>query len=181
MPILTDRGWKLTYDDYVKIPDDGRRHEIIDGEHIVNPAPIPRHQAVSGKLYLALAELAKAGRAQVFYSPIDVHLSETDIVQPDLIAIATKHEHRVGQVKIEGPPELVVEILSPSTKHLDRGAKRDLYERSGVLEYWVVDTKKKAITQHVLVDGCYRERLVTEGVVNSTAFLGFEVDIGSIW
>ncbi len=71
MAIRTDSGWKLTYDDYVKIPDDGLRHEIIDGEHIVNPAPTPNHQGVSGKIYLALAELEKAGRARVFYSPID--------------------------------------------------------------------------------------------------------------
>lgn len=181
MPILTDRGWKLTYDDYVKIPDDGQRHEIIDGEHIVNPAPTTRHQAVSGMLYLALAELAKAGRARVFYSPIDVHLSETDIVQPDLIAVAVRNQQMVGEAKIEGAPDLVVEILSPSTGRLDRGAKRDLYERSAVPEYWVVDTKKATISQHVLLDGRYHESLVAGGKIRSTAFPGLELELDRVF
>jgi Uma2 family endonuclease len=128
MPIRTDSGLKLTYEDYVKIPEDGRRHEIIDGRHIVSPAPRPRHQAILRNLMRVLDELQVSGRAEVLCSPIDVQLTETDIVQPDVIAIARKNSHLIGEVKIEGSPDLVVEILSPSTGRLDRGAKRALYE-----------------------------------------------------
>ncbi len=127
MPIRTESGLKLTYEDYVKIPEDGRRHEIIDGRHIVNPAPRPRHQIVLGNLYRAFLGLEDAGLGKVLFSPIDVQMSEADIVQPDLIAIAGASTHLIGELKIEGPPELVVEVLSPSTRRLDRGAKRSLY------------------------------------------------------
>jgi len=181
MPIRTESGLKLTYEDYVKIPEDGRRHEIIDGRHIVNPAPRPRHQIILGNVYEALLGLRKAGRAQLLLSPVDVHLSETDIVQPDLVAVARRSAHLIGELKIEGPPELVVEILSASTRRIDRGAKRAVYESSGVLEYWIVDPEAKTLCQHTLVEGRYTEQLWTSGEVNSTAFPEFTVELTSIF
>ena len=181
MPIHTESGWKLTYEDYAKIPDDGMRHEIIDGEHIVNPAPVPDHQEVSGNLYFALRVLKQEDRAKVYYAPIDVHLSLFDLVQPDLIAIATKSKKHIGAKKIEGPPELAVEILSPGTKRLDKGRKRELYEREGVLEYWIVDPIERTLVQHNLVDGKYQAKTHTSGTVASTAFPGFELDLDAIW
>ncbi len=181
MPIRTESGLKLTYEDYVKIPDDGRRHEIIDGRHIVNPAPRPRHQVILSNLFLALRELKTSGRAELLTSPIDVHLSETDVVQPDLIAIAGKSAHLIGELKIEGPPELVVEILSPSTRRLDRGAKRALYESAGVLECWIIDPEEKTLCQHTLAAGRYSESLRASGEVRSTAFPGFSFDLVSVF
>ena len=181
MPIRTESGLKLTYEDYVKIPEDGRRHEIIDGRHIVNPAPRPRHQIILRKLNDALGTLQESGRAEVLFSPIDVHLTETDIVQPDLIAIAHKSRNLIGELKIEGPPELVVEVLSPSTQRLDRGAKRALYESAGVQEYWIVDAEEKTLAQHNLAGGRYTETIHSSGEVVSTAFPEMSVDLAAIF
>jgi Uma2 family endonuclease len=181
MPIRTESGLKLTYEDYVKIPEDGRRHEIIDGRHIVNPAPRPRHQVILGRLYAALLPLQESGRAEVLFSPIDVHLTETDIVQPDLIAIAHKSRHLIGELKIEGPPELVVEVLSPATRRLDRGAKRALYESAGAREYWILEPEEKTLAQHNLVGGRYTETVHGSGEVVSTAFPEMSVDLAVIF
>ncbi len=181
MPIQTENGLMLTYEDYVKIPEDGRRHEIIDGRHIVNAAPRPRHQIITYKLGLALQTLFHSGRADVVPSPIDVQLSETDIVQPDLIAVARPNAHRIGKVKVDGPPELVMEVLSPSTRRLDRGAKRALYEAAGVLEYWIVDPLENTVCQHTLVSGHYKEVLHNSGKVVSTAFPELTVSLADIF
>jgi len=110
-----------------------------------------------------------------------VHLSEIDVAQPDLIAIASKSAHLIGELKIEGPPELLVEILSPSTRRLDRGAKRVLYESAGVLEYWIIDPEENSLCQHTLAEGRYSESLHAAGEVRSTAFPGFSFDLESIF
>ncbi len=180
MPIQTENGLMLTYEDYVKIPEDGRRHEIIEGRHIVNPAPRTRHQHILFKLCGALQALDSSGRAEVFPSP-DVRLTKFDIVQPDLIAIARTSAHRIGKLKIEGPPELAVEILSPSTQRLDRGAKRALYEATGVLEYWIIDPEQRTLCQHTLADGHYTEVLHTSGNVVSTSFPELTVSLAEIF
>ena len=87
MPIETDTGTKLTYEDYVKIPADGKRHEIIEGNHIVNPAPHPDHQSIQFRASRQFGVLEDERRARVYCAPIDVRLSDTDIVQPDIIAV----------------------------------------------------------------------------------------------
>ena len=181
MPIQTENGLMLTYEDYVKIPEDGRRHEIIEGRHIVNPAPRLRHQFVLGNIYDALRSLRRSGRARVAFAPIAVQLTEFDIVEPDLIAIDAKSTQRIGKQKIEGPPELVVEVLSPSTRRLDRGAKRALYESMGVLEYWIVDSEKDTVCQHTLVDCHYTEVVHTAGEFVSTAFPELTVSLAEIF
>ncbi len=181
MPIRTETGLMLTYEDYVKIPEDGRRHEIIDGSHIVSPAPRLFHQIVLGRLFTSFQPLLQSGQAQVIFSPLDLHLTEFDIVQPDLVAVARSSEHRMSEAKIEGPPELVVEVLSPSTRRLDRGAKRALYESTGVLEYWIVDPDEKTLCQLTLVGGRYEEVLYTSGEVGSTAFPELTVRLAAIF
>jgi Uma2 family endonuclease len=135
------RGVKLTYDDFVLFPDDGLRHELIDGEHYVTASPILKHQRVSLNLTLRLGnwiEQHSAGR--LYAAPVDVVFSEFDVVVPDLIymSLARAAEIEAG-VNVQGVPELVVEIGSPSTRRRDETVKRSLYERAGVTEYWVVD------------------------------------------
>ena len=100
MPIPTETGLKLTYEDYAVIPNDGRRHEIIDGSHFVNPVPRPGHQIIVGNLLFALRTILESGCGEVLPSPIDVHLTEFDIVQPDVIAIASGSAHLIGEIKI---------------------------------------------------------------------------------
>jgi Uma2 family endonuclease len=143
-------GLKLTYDDFVLLPDDGKRHEIIDGEHYVTPSPNTKHQQVSGSLYLLIAswlETHPIGR--IFYAPYDVLFSDFDIVEPDLLYLSDERAKTVITPQhVRGAPELVVEIASPGTRKRDETIKRRLYERSGVTEYWVVDPEVDVVRVH---------------------------------
>jgi Uma2 family endonuclease len=132
---------RLTYDDFVLFPDDGKRHEIIDGEHYVTPSPNLRHQDLVGRLHVEIALYLRtnprAGR--VFLSPLDVVLSHYDVVEPDLLFVAGDQSAIMTEKNIQGPPALVVEVLSKSTRKRDAQTKRRLFERTGVREYWLVD------------------------------------------
>lgn len=131
---------KLTYDDYVLIPDDGLRHEIIEGEHYVSSSPFFRHQRILLKLsYLLQQYLEAQPVGQIVFAPFDVLLSEFNVLVPDLIYLSNEHSHLLTSKNLHGAPDLVVEILSPSTRSRDKRLKRDVYERTGVTEYWVVD------------------------------------------
>ena len=134
-------GVKLTYDDFVLFPDDGKRHELIDGEHYVTPSPNLKHQKVSGALHLLIAGwLEDHPVGQIFYAPFDVVFSRYDVVEPDLLYVSNARTPTVlTRANVQGAPDLVIEIGSPSTRQRDERIKRHLYERSGVLEYWVVD------------------------------------------
>ncbi len=142
---------KLTYEDYCAAPDD-ERYELLDGNLNMVPAPNIKHQRVQLKLATRL-DLFIEGRAlgTLLTAPCDVMLSETDVVQPDLLFVSREREHllRDGQ-KVQGAPDLVIEILSPSTADRDRGKKLALYGRHGVTEYWLVDPVAETIQTHRL-------------------------------
>ena len=147
----------LTYKDYEALPADGRRYELHDGELSVTPAPTPRHQEISGNLNEILRGHVKTwGLGKVFYSPIDCILSDITVVQPDLLYLDPTRLHLVSARGIEGPPTLVVEILSPSTAGTDRSTKRQLYAKYGVPHYWIVDPEARTIEVHVLSEGKYQ-------------------------
>lgn len=130
----------LTYEDYVLFPEDGQRHEIIDGEHYVSPAPIPKHQRVSMRLSVRVGGLVETRQlGEVYAAPIDVLLSRHDVVQPDLLFNSNERTAILKEKNIQGAPDLVVEILSDSTRKLDEHLKLARYELLGVLEYWIVD------------------------------------------
>ncbi len=140
---------KLTYDDYEKMPADGFRHEIIAGEELMTPAPNTDHQAVVVKLTVLLGVHTRArSLGHVFVGPTDVVLSEHDLVQPDLLFVTETRAHIIGAKNIEGGPDLVIEVLSPSTETVDRVQKRMLYDASGVREYWIVDPASKTVEIH---------------------------------
>ena len=131
---------KLTYEDYALIPQDGRRHEIIDGEEVMSPAPITKHQRVVLELALLLKQhVREHGLGEVFVAPFDVQLSDYDVVQPDVLFIADDRLRIVDEVNCKGAPDLVCEVLSESTRRTDLVRKRALYARFGVAEYWVLD------------------------------------------
>jgi Uma2 family endonuclease len=137
---------KLTYEDYLYLPEDGKRHEIIDGEHYVSPAPATRHQIILANLLHLLHPLVRELRlGRVLPAPVDVVLSDTDVVQPDLLYVSTAHLDRLTEANLQGAPDLAVEILSDSTRRTDEITKRRLYERHGVAEYWVVDPVLESI------------------------------------
>ena len=132
---------RLTYDDFVHFPDDGNRHELIDGVHYVTPSPEVRHQAIVVRLVIAIGNHLQSNPhlGRVFVAPLDVVLSNHDIVEPDVLFVATEQAAILTEKNVQGPPALVIEVLSPSTRKRDAQAKRRLFERSGVREYWLVD------------------------------------------
>ena len=130
---------RWTDEDLWALSDDGNRYEIIDGELLVTPAPAPRHQLVSGEFYAPLRLHARAHGGVVAYAPLDVRFTGSRVVEPDLLYLRAENRHRLTGARCEGPPDLVVEISSPSTRARDRLAKRALYESEGVLEYWFAD------------------------------------------
>ena len=149
---------KLTYADYVRLPDDGLRHEIIDGEYYATPSPVTRHQRILRRLSYAIERfLREHPIGEVFWAPLDVVLTDTDIVVPDLLYISRERAYLVTEKNLRGAPDLVVEILSPSTKSRDERLKRDLYERMGVNEYWVVDPTRNIVRVHRRGTGRFEE------------------------
>ncbi|HWI61929.1 MAG TPA: Uma2 family endonuclease [Symbiobacteriaceae bacterium] len=138
---------RYTYADYLQLPDD-QRCEILGGELVMTPSPSGRHQTVISTIHATLWHFARgAGLGKVMVAPYDVVLSEQDVVQPDILFLSNV---RLGLYDDNGPlhgaPDLVIEVLSPSTAQRDRVAKRALYARSGVLSYWLVDLDDKTIT-----------------------------------
>ena len=140
-PARPAAGMKLTYDDFVLFPDDGKRHELIDGEHYVTAAPNTKHQRVSMDLtFLLRSWLEDHPVGHLFAAPYDIVLSQFDVVEPDLIYLSNERAAEImTTLHLRGAPELVVEIGSPSTRQRDETIKRHLYARTGVSEYWFVD------------------------------------------
>ncbi len=150
---------RLTYDDLLALPDDGMRHELIDGEQYVTPAPGSAHQLIIGNLYLLLSShVRERGLGVVMLAPFDIVLSRHDVVEPDLIYFtADRFKEVVGERNAQGPPNLAIEVLSPSTRRRDEIVKRRLYERMSVQEYWVVDPELETVKVHELVQGKYQK------------------------
>ena len=147
---------KLTYEDLLKLPDDDKRHELIDGVHYVMSSPVLRHQRVVRRLGLSIGNFVDAtGSGEMFPVAVDVVLSPYDVVVPDLIFVSEERRHLLQEKNIPGPPDLVAEVLSPSTRHKDRLLKRRLFEREGVREYWILDPEKNTVRVLLLGPGGY--------------------------
>jgi Uma2 family endonuclease len=139
-------AYRMTYADWLKLPDDGRLYELIEGELLVTPPPSVSHQRISRDLEFALVSyLRRTGRGEVLDAPVGVKLSDEDIVEPDLVIVLAEHSSRIGAQVIDGPPDIVVEILSPGTAKRDLGTKRAKYASTAVPEYWIVDPEARAI------------------------------------
>ena len=152
---------KFTYEDYLNAPED-ERYELLDGELVMALAPGERHQSVSIRLGWKLVQFVTENRlGKVYHAPFDVVLSDWDVVQPDLIFVSNARAHIITPANIQGGPDLVVEILSPSTAERDKTFKYALYAEHDVGEYWMVDTDAKTITVLLLgehgfaVEGIY--------------------------
>lgn len=147
MPTTAHADTRLTYADFLLFPDDGKRHEIIDGVHYVTPSPARRHQRVLLDLVYEVERYLRKhpGVGEVFLSPFDVVLSNWDVVEPDLLIVLENQRDILTEANVQGPPAIVVEVLSPSTRRRDHTVKRKLFERAGVLEYWMVDPRDMTI------------------------------------
>ncbi len=174
---------KLDYSDYAGIPPDRNRYEIVDGDLLVTPAPSPLHQRVSKRLQRQLEAYFEArGEAEVFNAPIDLILGFHDVVQPDLVVV--RDPAQISARGIEGPPLLVVEIISPSTRDQDRAIKARRYAAFGVPHYWMVDPERQGLECHRLAsDGTYHRVVEAAG---DTALVhpdwpGLDIRLGDFW
>ena len=141
---------KFTYEDYLHFPED-KRYEIIDGEVHMVPSPGPYHQDISWRLELTISTFVeKNGLGKIYHAPLDVVFSETDVVQPDIMFISKERLNIITEKNVQGAPDLIVEIISPTSEYRDRVIKRKLYSKYGVKEYWLVDLEKKEIEVMVL-------------------------------
>ena len=162
----------LTFEDLQRMRETrDERLELIEGKLYVTPSPTPMHQYVSGRLQdLFKQTVRELGYGLVFYAPLDVHLAENSIVQPDLIFVLPDRRPIVTSVRVEGAPSLAVEILSPSTSAVDRTTKRDVHAQNGVTDYWLVDIDARTVA--VFSDpheGYYRaERVMSDFAVSET-------------
>jgi Uma2 family endonuclease len=137
---------KLTYEDYARLPADGLRHEIIDGKHFVNAAPNLLHQTIL--LNIAVPMRLHVRRHQlgaVYVAPADVVLSTNDVLQPDIAFVRTERRSILTTANVQGAPDLVIEILSPSNRQYDEVVKRKRYDSLGVAEYWIVDPERETV------------------------------------
>ena len=172
----------LTYEDLVQIPEDGKRYEVIGGELVVTPAPVKKHQKLSKRLADVLYEQEKAGLGEMYYARVDVRLSTNGIVQPDLLFI---RRERLGiylpSGLVEGAPDIVVEILSPSPRGVDLVRKAALYAREGVPEYWVADPDAPALTIYALREGRYEPVPAEPGTARSPVLPDLVVDLEALF
>jgi Uma2 family endonuclease len=172
----------LTYEDFLALPDDGVRREIIDGEVVVTPSPNVRHQDLAGYIFNALYNHIRAhGGGRVFIAPLDVRLSEHDIVEPDVLFVASERTRIIEKNYLLGTPTLCVEVVSdPRT---DRVRKRELYARTGVRTYWIVDPEADRVEVHRLEGTRYGkpEILETGDTLTLMELPGFSIDVAELF
>lgn len=131
---------RMTYRDFAELPDDGKHYELIEGELILNPSPVTRHQQIIRRILVRLdMYFTEQGGGEAFIAPLDVVLAEDVVVEPDLMVVRSERMSIVRETNIQGAPNIVVEVLSDGTRKRDEIVKRKLYERYGVDEYWIVD------------------------------------------
>ena len=172
---------RMTAKDFFELPESNLPTELIDGELIVSPAPIPEHQNISVELIILLKGLIPNGK--LYHAPIDVYLDEANSVQPDIVWVAEGSQCFIGDKRLEGAPDLVIEILSPSTARRDKNKKFMLYEKHGVREYWLVDPLAQYIEVWRLEEGKFAPKGVFgPGESFVSAVLGDKsVNVGTIF
>jgi Uma2 family endonuclease len=186
-PRPTHAGVKLTHEDYLLFPDDGKRHELIDGEHYVTATPNRKHQAIVANLLGMMWSYLQEHRiGRVFTAPFDVIFSEFDVVEPDLLYLSRE---RMAEIEtspwVRGAPNLVVEVGSESTRKRDETIKRRLYERFGVSEYWVVDPELDLIKVYRRVSGRFERAgelsLESADVLSTPLLPGLQMPLAGVF
>jgi len=183
MAIAIPKKKKYTYKDYAKLPE-GAPYQLIGGELIMTPAPTPYHQYISGNIYSVLKQFVERNNlGQVYYSPIDVYFEETETYQPNIIFISKERLNIISETKIEGAPDLVIEILSPATAYYDLKKKFKIYEKHGVKEYWIVDPEEKSIEIYINKEQKFIlvENKSKIGTIKSQLLKDFQIDLEKIF
>ena len=175
---------KFTYEDYRTAPPD-KRYELLDGELLLTPAPNLKHQRLQLRLSMRLAQFIEERElGELFFAPCDVVLSDTDVVQPDLLFVSIERSHLLsGGDNVRGAPDLVVEILSPGTADRDLGYKRALYARHGVKEYWLVDPAAETVSILIPRDGALAaaHSFGRNETLRSPLLAGFEIALDDVF
>ena len=174
---------KLTYQDYASMEGD-ERYELLDGELILVASPNMDHQTVSLRMVVRMnAFVEENDLGRVFHAPFDVLFTDTDVAQPDLLFVSKERESILTPANIQGAPDLIVEILSPSSSRRDWHNKRELYARHGVTEYWIIDPANRIVSVMSLRDGVLEiDQTCTVGDAAASAVLdGFSVSLEDIF
>jgi Uma2 family endonuclease len=174
----------FTYQDLLQFPEDGKRYEILEGELVVTPAPHLGHQGAATALAAVLYNhVDQHGLGKVLAAPCDVLLSEISVVEPDLLFVSRERRQIMERAFIRGAPDLVVEILSPSTARRDREAKMKLYAQYGVPNYWLIDPDAREAVAYVLQQGEYRQAVLAQNdePFSAPPFPDLAIPLGQLW
>lgn len=173
---------QYTYADYEKLPE-GAPYQLIGGDLIKEPSPVPYHQMVSIRIVFELVKFVEERNLGVVLdAPMDVYLSDTEVYQPDIMFISKDRMNIIGEKNIEAAPDLVVEILSPSSAYYDLRHKMHVYETSGVREYWVVDPIEKSVEIYQNINGEFKlfNKALSSGLIRSALLEGFTVELEKV-
>ncbi|HET6400819.1 MAG TPA: Uma2 family endonuclease [Candidatus Kapabacteria bacterium] len=182
--MITTEKERKTAADYAKLPDSKERYELIDGELIMTPAPTFEHQDIIAFLIERLGSLVRAKRlGKVVPSPTDVHATEHDVYQPDILFIRRENLGIVREGAVHGAPDLVIEILSPSTGYYDLKHKKDVYQQIGVKEYWIVDPMDKTVECFLNSPRGFETFFIGKqtGRAQSSVLPEFSIDLGELF
>jgi len=174
---------KYTYEDYLKTPDDVR-YELIEGDLLMTPSPVTKHQRILRELGFELLSFVRVkDLGEIFLAPFDVHLDNENVVEPDILFISKQRLHIIGEKNVQGPPDLVVEILSESTANRDLVQKKRLYAKFGVKEYWIVIPGEEIVEIYTLKDALYvlGKSLGKEDAIESPLLKGLKIDLKKIF
>jgi Uma2 family endonuclease len=175
----------LNVEDYYDLPDDNLRYEILDGELEMSPSPNVAHQTVSGNLLVVLLSYVRSNAlGRVFAAPIDVILAYTTIVVPDLVFVSNERAPLITKRAIEGAPDLLVEILSPSSTRRDRHTKAALYARLGVTHYWILDPEARTLDEFERTDTGEYAVVAAHGAdatVRTRCFPALTFEMSTLW
>ena len=175
---------KMTYDQYCLLPEDGNQYELFDGELVMTPSPNTRHQRIVGQLHAELlAYVSKHSLGDVFVAPLDTIFDQYTVLQPDILFVSRERAPEVVKERIEGAPDLVVEVLSPSTFHKDLRRKMHVYSHFGVQEYWIVDPEEQTMELYHRVGEKLQlaRRFGSQETFQSPLLPGFKLEVRSIF
>lgn len=181
--MVETRPTTLTYEDYLNTSDD-ERWELLRGELFMVPGPNTTHQRITFRLARILGDFVEQrGLGEVFIAPYDVLLSQTNVLQPDIVFVSNEQRSIITEANIQGAPALVVEVISPSTASKDRESKREIYAESGVREYWLVDPDTCTISIMALHGKDFREvgEYSVSDTLSSPSLPGLALDLASIF
>lgn len=174
----------LTYEDYLSLPNDRNRYQILEGDLAVTPSPNVKHQSVSRNLEFVLFSYVKDyDLGEILDAPIDVVLDDINIVVPDIVFVSSGRRSIIEDKRIAGAPDLIIEIISPSTVRFDRISKIQIYSRQGVEWYWIVDAENQTLEEYHLDGNAYRIAGVYQGntIFSPGVFPGLKIDLSQVW